>query len=70
MFKNFGTKFLLGFIVTSLSAVIINLLIMFTHVFIIILVFAVVAYAVGSLMFGLGFRYNEEGDLVRVKNKK
>lgn len=69
MFKNAGSKFLLGFGVTSLLTVIVTLLMIFPKEVVIVLVFAVVSYMVGSLLFRLGFKYNEDGDLIRETKK-
>lgn len=71
MFENFRNKFLVGCCATTLLTIIIGFIMIVPSVFLVVLVFAVVAYTVGSLLFKLGFkgyRYNEKGDLVRVKD--
>lgn len=69
MFENFGSKFLIGFFATSLLTIVIFLLMTFPDVFAVLAVFAVISFAVGSLLFRLGFKYNDEGDLVRETKK-
>lgn len=69
MFKNAGMKFTLGFCFTCILGLlifIVSLIVEYVPKFgAYLLAFLIISFAIGSLLFRLGFRYDEDGDLIR-----